>query len=76
MMQDYPKLLTNRGAVGFTTYETWFCFSPVKNNVKDGAVLSAKGMPSFSAAQGEHEFYQWTNRILEKCAGVTIEQNT
>lgn len=57
MMQDYPKLLTNKGAVGFTTYETWFCFSPVKNNVKDGAVLSAKGMPTFSAGQGEHEFY-------------------
>lgn len=50
MMQDYPKLLSNKGAVGFTTYETWFCFSPVKNNIKDGAVLCSKGMPSFSAA--------------------------
>lgn len=50
MMQDYPKLLSNKGSVGFTTYETWFCFSPVKNNVKDGAVLFGKKMPSFTAA--------------------------
>jgi hypothetical protein len=50
MMQDYPKLLSNKGAVGFTSYETWYCFSPVKNNIKDGAVLSAKNMPSFSAS--------------------------
>ena len=36
MMQDYPKLLTAAtGKVGFTTYETWFCFSPAKNNIND-----------------------------------------
>jgi UDP-sugar pyrophosphorylase len=50
MMQDYPKLLSAKGAVGFTTYDTWFSFSPVKNNIKDAAALGAKGMPSFGAA--------------------------
>jgi UDP-sugar pyrophosphorylase len=70
MMQDYPKLLSNKGAVGLTTYQTWYCFSPVKNNVKDGAALMAKGLPSFGAAQGEYDFYNWTNKILETVAGV------
>jgi UDP-sugar pyrophosphorylase len=39
MMQDYPKQLSNKGAVGFTTYDYWFCFSPVKNNIKDAATI-------------------------------------
>lgn len=37
MMQDYPKLLEAQGEVGFTMYETWYCFSPAKNNVTDAA---------------------------------------
>lgn len=49
-MQDYPKLVSSKGKVGFTTYDTWFSFSPVKNNIKDAAVLAGKGMPSFGAA--------------------------
>ena len=64
MMQDYPKLLNNKGAVGFTTYDYWFCFSPVKNNIGDAAVLRGKGLPSQGATQGEHDFYSWTAKIL------------
>ena len=76
MMQDYPKLISAKGAVGFTTYDTWFSFSPVKNNIKDAAVLGAKGMPSFGAAQGEYDFYNWTNNVLEKVVGVKIDRQT
>lgn len=77
MMQDYPKLLSSvKGSVGFTTYDTWFSFSPVKNNIKDAAVLAAKGMPSFGAAQGEKDFYDWTARVLAEVAGVEIEKET
>ena len=35
MMQDYPKLLQSSDKVGFTMYETWYCFSPAKNNLSD-----------------------------------------
>lgn len=73
MMQEYPKLISANGAVGFTTYDTWFSFSPVKNNVKDAAALSAKGMPSFGAAQGEYDFFNWSLQVLEKAAGVKVE---
>lgn len=72
MMQEYPKLLTAKGVVGFTTYDTWYSFSPVKNNIKDAAVLSAKNMPSFGGAQGEYDFYHWSNKILASIGGVNI----
>lgn len=72
MMQDYPKLVTSKGAVGFTNYDTWYCFSPAKNNLKDAAVLHSKGMPSYGPSQAEYDFYNWTNKILQM-AGVKIE---
>lgn len=73
-MQDYPKLLTSTGEVGFTTYEPWYCFSPAKNNIKDAAGCVAKGIPSYGAAEAEYNFYEWTNRMLE-VAGVEIARN-
>lgn len=74
MMQDYPKLLSSTGEVGFTMYETWYCFSPVKNNIHDAAACVAKGIPSYGAAEAEFNFYNWTNRMLN-LAGVDVEFN-
>ena len=74
MMQDYPKLLSQASSkVGFTMYETWFCFSPAKNNVKDALACHGKGLPSFGAAQAEFDFYNWTNKML-RIAGVDIPE--
>jgi UDP-sugar pyrophosphorylase len=68
MMQDYPKLLEGGSAqVGFTMYDTWYCFSPAKNNVNDAKNCVAKGLPSFGAAQAEWDFYNWSNKMLEVC---------
>jgi UDP-sugar pyrophosphorylase len=75
MMQDYPRLLSSKGTVGFTTYETWYSFSPVKNNINDAAGLAKRGMPPCGASSGEYDFYNWTNVMLEKVAGVKIEKN-
>lgn len=75
MMQDYPKLLSSTGEVGFTTYETWYCFSPAKNNVKDAAACVAKGIPSYGAAEAEYNFYEWTNKMLV-LAGVDVQRAT
>jgi hypothetical protein len=66
MMQDYPKLLNSKGGVGFTSYDTWYCFSPVKNNLVDAAACAARGLPTYSASAAEYDFYNWTNNILEK----------
>lgn len=75
MMQDYPKLLSSTGEVGFTMYETWYCFSPAKNNIDDAAKCIAKGIPSYGAAEAEYNFYEWTNKMLE-LAGVAVERPT
>lgn len=69
MMQDYPKLLTSAGQVGFTMYETWYCFSPAKSSIEASAALYAKGMPTFGCAEAEYNFYNWTNKMLA-LAGV------
>lgn len=55
-------------------YETWFCFSPVKNNINDAADCVEKGIPSYGAAEGEFNFYNWTNKVL-RTAGVEIEEH-
>lgn len=73
MMQDYPKLLSSTGEVGFTMYETWYCFSPAKNNITDAAKCIEKGIPSYGAAEAEYNFYEWTNKMLE-LAGVAVER--
>lgn len=56
-------------------YETWFVFSPAKNNIKDAAACIEKGIPSYGAAEAEFNFYNWTNKVLE-IAGVEIERAT
>lgn len=69
MMQDYPKLLSSQGEVGFTMYDAWYCFSAAKNNIKDAAACVAQGIPSYGAAEAEWSFYNWTNKMLT-IAGV------
>ena len=72
MMQDYPKLLNSSGQVGFTSFETWYCFSPTKNSKEASAAAFAKGLPTYCAAEAEYNFYNWTNRMLS-LAGVQVQ---
>jgi UDP-sugar pyrophosphorylase len=37
MMQDYPKSLGADAVVGFTVFDNWVGYSPVKNSPADGA---------------------------------------
>lgn len=53
-------------------FETWYCFSPLKNNINDAAGCVAKGIPSYGAAEAEYNFYAWSNRMLG-LAGVQVE---
>ena len=43
MMQELPKLLPAHATVGFTQFERWFSFSPVKNAIGDAVAQAAKG---------------------------------
>jgi hypothetical protein len=56
-------------------YETWYCFSPAKNNTSDAAALFKKSVPTYGAAEAEYNFYNWTNKMLT-LAGVEIEYQT
>ena len=56
-------------------FETWYCFSPAKNNIGDAAKCVAKGIPSYGAAEAEYNFYNWTNKML-KIAGVDLALET
>ena len=56
-------------------FETWYCFSPAKNNIGDAAKCVAKGIPSYGAAEAEYNFYNWTNKML-KIAGVDLTLET
>ena len=72
MMQDYPKLLSSQGEVGFTMYETWFCFSPAKNNIADAIKEMAAKKPSYGAGEAELNYYNWNNKMLS-LVGVQVE---
>lgn len=75
MMQDYPKLLSSTGEVGFTMYDTWYCYTPAKASMEAAAANFAKGIPTNGAAEAEFNFYNWTNKMLEK-VGVEIDYET
>jgi len=47
---DYPRLLADTSRVSFTMLETWFCFSPCKNNINDAIECYKKRLPTFGAA--------------------------
>jgi len=71
LMQDLPKLLSKNAKVGHVMFPRWLCFSAVKNNVKDAAAKSVKGLPAESAATGEHDIYEASRRLLA-IAGVEV----
>lgn len=52
MMQDFPTVLeaADSKKVGFTQAAAEICFSPVKNNLVDGAALQAAGIAAGTAA--------------------------
>lgn len=74
-MQDYPKLLESCSRVGFTSLPTWYCFTPAKNNLKDGAACVEKGLPAFTASSAEWDLYEWHSKMLER-ANVQIQRET
>ena len=43
----------------------------MKNSVEEALVLHKKGISTFSAAEAEYAFYNWTNNMLE-LAGVNL----
>lgn len=59
--------------MGFTMYDTWYCFSPAKNNCTDAFNCFKKDLPCFSAASAEWDMYNWSNKMMAEHCGVKID---
>ena len=64
MMQDFPKLLTPDVSVGFTSFDRWFSFSPVKNSIAEAIASHEKGVFAASPGAGEAAVYECNARIF------------
>jgi len=71
MMQDFPKLLSPDVAVGFTSFERWFSFSPVKNSIDEAIAAHNKGVFAASPGAGEAAVYDANARLL-RLAGADV----
>eukprot|EP01055_Gregarina_sp_Pseudo9_P004650 Gregarina_sp_Pseudo_9__4649@NODE_483_length_2733_cov_157_210468_g455_i0_p1_GENE_NODE_483_length_2733_cov_157_210468_g455_i0NODE_483_length_2733_cov_157_210468_g455_i0_p1_ORF_typecomplete_len598_score67_73UDPGP/PF01704_18/8_1e69_NODE_483_length_2733_cov_157_210468_g455_i0541796 len=65
MMQEFARLWKPGQEVGATVLDRWFCFSTVKNNIKDAATKLKSKLPGESAFTADAEFYQAACKCLE-----------
>jgi len=73
MMQDFPKLLSAEAAIGFTDFERWFSFSPVKNAISEALASHAKGVYAASPGAGEEAVYHANAKLL-RLAGAKVAE--
>jgi len=71
MMQDFPKLLGPEHKVGFTSFERWFAFSPVKNSIPEALKAAEKGVYAASPGAGEAAVFDANARLM-RLAGVDV----
>jgi UDP-sugar pyrophosphorylase len=69
-MQDYPKLLSSIDKVGYTMFESWYCFSPPRNNSDHAANRNQ----DYTSTETELNIYRWASKILS-LVGVQVEQH-
>ena len=76
MMQDYPKLLGEGAKVGYTSFERWVAFSPLKNNIVDAALKVKDGLDAGSASTAESDFFHFTaKRLLESGSKIEFSES-
>lgn len=71
MMQDYPKSLSAEASVGFTVFDNWVGYSPVKNSPADGVGKFKGGNPTHTATSGEMELYGCGAKLMT-LAGASV----
>eukprot|EP00929_Paragymnodinium_shiwhaense_P092115 TRINITY_DN5199_c0_g2_i6.p1 TRINITY_DN5199_c0_g2~~TRINITY_DN5199_c0_g2_i6.p1 ORF type:complete len:488 (+),score=139.29 TRINITY_DN5199_c0_g2_i6:40-1503(+) len=72
MMQDFPKELPSEAQVGFTMFDTWCSYSPVKNSPETAVQKWKDGNHPQSGVTGETDVFAANAKILRQ-AGVEIE---
>jgi len=74
MMQDLPKLLPPSANVGFTSFERWFSFSPVKNSIPEAIKAAASGVYAASPGAGEAAVFACHAELL-RTAGAAVDES-
>ena len=64
--------------VGFTSFDRWFSFSPVKNSIAEAIAAHEKGVFAASPGAGEAAVYEANQRLfrLAGCEVGTAEPST
>merc|ERR1719330_416737 len=73
MMQDFPKELPPEEAVGFTMFDIWSTYSPVKNDPAAAAKKFREGNHPQSGTTGETDLFAASCRTL-RLAGASVEE--
>merc|ERR1712130_991453 len=73
MMQDFPKELPPDAKVGFTTFDTWCAYSPVKNSPDEAVKKFKTGNHPQSGTTGETDLYALNCRVL-RMVGANVEE--
>jgi len=73
MMQDIPKEFPPGTKVGFTMFDQWCSYSPVKNDPKSARQKFESGNHPQSGTTGETDLFAANCRIL-RMAGAEVEQ--
>lgn len=73
MMQDFPKELPPQAKVGFTMFDTWSAYSPVKNSPAAASQKFREGNHPQSGTTGETDVYAANCRTL-RLAGASVEE--
>merc|ERR1719414_1967065 len=72
-MQDFPKEVPSDAKIGFTMFETWCSYSPVKNDPAEGLKKFKSGNHPQCATTGELDLFAANCRVL-RAAGVSVEE--
>jgi len=71
MMQDFPKILGPEHSVGYTSFDRWFAFSPVKNSIAEALKADEMGIYAASPGAGEAAVFDANARLM-RLAGVRM----
>ena len=69
--QDFPKLLSPDASIGFTSFERWLSFSPVKNSISAAIDAHASGVFPASPGAAEAAIYAANARLM-RLAGARV----
>jgi len=73
MMQDFPRELPPEAKVGFTMFDTWCTYSPVKNSPAEALKKFKSGNHPQSGTTGETDLFAANCRVL-RAAGAEVEE--